>query len=195
MFTRKKLPCQTFTAVYLVDRTTSVLKNVSPTQRSTFLDRRTITMAYPNDLYNSDLIHAHLFEQVQFNAQKISIELDDQSLTYAEASYYVQQIALTLLRSLENASIQNDIIYQLMERSIEMPLGMFAIFSIGGVYFALDPNNPDARLSTLIRETASHTSSEVRTFSIQSRAITRTSSVAPELSRTNFTSQCRSMRA
>lgn len=118
-------------------------------------------MIYEHDLNISELLHVHLFEQMKVSPQKISIELEDQSLTYAEVSYSVQQIALTLLKSADYSPSQNKIVYQLVERSIEMPLGMFAIFTAGGIYMALHPQEPDVRLSSLIVDTISQDSAKV----------------------------------
>ncbi|UJR13007.1 hypothetical protein I4U23_000033 [Adineta vaga] len=111
-------------------------------------------MVYLDNLSNSDLLHSHFFKQTKINAQKISVELDDQSLTYAEMGYHVQKIALAILESRDDSSINNEIIYQLVERSIEVPLVMFAVFTIGGIYLALSPDDPDDRLSALIDGTA-----------------------------------------
>ncbi|CAF2092174.1 unnamed protein product [Rotaria magnacalcarata] len=114
-----------------------------------------------------DLLHVHLIEQVKVKAQKISIDLDDQSLSYAETYYYVQKIALALLKARNDLAIDNVIIYQLMERSIEIPLSMFAVFTIGGTYLALSPDDPDGRLSALIQETTLQTT----TKEVQSSAL------------------------
>jgi acyl-coenzyme A synthetase/AMP-(fatty) acid ligase len=71
-------------------------------------------------------------------AQKISIELDEQSLSYAETGYCVQCLALALLDT--DLIHRHDIIYQMVARSIELPLGMFAIFAVGRIYLGLNPD-------------------------------------------------------
>ena len=72
------------------------------------------------------------------HAQKIGIELDEQSLSYAEVGYCVQHLALALLNT--DLLHRHEIIYQMVTRSIEFPLGMFAIFAVGRTYVSLNPN-------------------------------------------------------
>ncbi|CAF1345920.1 unnamed protein product [Adineta steineri] len=70
-------------------------------------------------------IHHEFVYQVMKHPQKLAVELDEQSLTYAELLYYVQMI------------------------------GMMAIEMSGGVYSALSSRNPQHRVYALIQRTES----------------------------------------
>jgi non-ribosomal peptide synthetase component F len=67
---------------------------------------------------SSTCVHHELTYQVMKYSQKISVELDDQSLTYAELLYYSQILSLNLLNNYH--IISGDIIYQCVERSLSM---------------------------------------------------------------------------
>ena len=79
-------------------------------------------------------------------SQKIAIELDEQSLTYSEVYYFVQQLTAYL------DNCQNEIICQCVERSIEMVIGQLAIISSGAAYCPLSPNDSPERLASLITQ-------------------------------------------
>jgi hypothetical protein len=53
--------------------------------------------------------------------QKLSVELDEQSLTYSELLYYVQVLSLNLLN--KQRVIIGDIVCQCVERSLSMVRG------------------------------------------------------------------------
>jgi non-ribosomal peptide synthetase component F len=63
-------------------------------------------------------IHHEFVSQTMKHPQKLSVELDDQSLTYSELLYYVQMLALNLLN--EQRVVPGDIISQCVERSLLM---------------------------------------------------------------------------
>lgn len=63
-------------------------------------------------------IHHEIINQAMQHSQKISVELDDQLLTYSELLYYSQLLSLILLNE-ENVEV-GEIICQCVERSISM---------------------------------------------------------------------------
>ncbi|CAF4262243.1 unnamed protein product, partial [Adineta steineri] len=85
--------------------------------------------------------------------QKLAVELDEQSLTYAELLYYVQMLSLTLVN--EYHVVPGDVVCQCVERSLEMVIGMMGIEMAGGVYCPLSPRDPQDRLYALIQQTHS----------------------------------------
>ncbi|CAF1548872.1 unnamed protein product, partial [Adineta steineri] len=97
--------------------------------------------------------HHKLTDQVLKYSQKISVELDDQSLTYAELLYYTQILSFSLLNNYH--IIPGDIIYQCVERSLSMIIGIVAIEMVGGIYCPLSFGDPQHRLNTLIQQTKS----------------------------------------
>ncbi|CAF4024647.1 unnamed protein product, partial [Adineta steineri] len=93
-------------------------------------------------------------QQVENHPQKLAVLLDEQSLTYSELLYYVQQLALQIINNYDIKS--GDIICQLAERSLSMIVGSLSIEIIGGVYCPLSPENPEQRLRNLVEQTQAH---------------------------------------
>ena len=98
----------------------------------------------------TDCIHWSFIRQADKYPSKIGVTMEDQSLSYAEILYYSQQIALFVLK---NYRIEiGDIICQLVQRSIEMVLGIISIWMCGAIYTPFSPKEPSARLqSRLLR--------------------------------------------
>ena len=63
-------------------------------------------------------IHHDFASQAMYHPQKLAVELNDQSLTYTELLYYVQQLSLYLLNSLD--VVREEIVCQCVERSLSM---------------------------------------------------------------------------
>ncbi|CAF4206844.1 unnamed protein product, partial [Adineta steineri] len=98
-------------------------------------------------------IHHEFVYQVMKHPQKLAVELDEQSLTYAELLYYVQVLSLILLN--EYYVLPGDVICQCVERSLSMVIGIMAIEMVGGVYCPLSPRDPQRRLHALTQQTQS----------------------------------------
>ncbi|CAF4269972.1 unnamed protein product, partial [Adineta steineri] len=90
-------------------------------------------------------------QQAENHPQKLAVLLDEQSLTYNELLFYVQQLALQIINNYDIKS--GDIICQLSERSLSMIIGSLSIAIIGGVYCPLSPENPEQRLESLVERT------------------------------------------
>ncbi|UJR22122.1 hypothetical protein I4U23_025186, partial [Adineta vaga] len=125
-----------------------------------------ISVALPNErlliqsINNTQLSYSetpcisHAFvSQTMKHPQKLAVELDDQSLTYAELLHYVQILSLHLLNIYH--IVPGDIICQCVERSLAMVIGVMAIEMIGGVYCPLSPRDPEQRLHALVEQTHS----------------------------------------
>ncbi|UJR17611.1 hypothetical protein I4U23_004507 [Adineta vaga] len=106
------------------------------------------TYSYKNQ-FKSDYIHHLFLNQSQLYSQKLSIILDEQSLTYSELLYYVELVSHSLDIKAE------EIVCQCIDRSIEMIIGILSILMCGGIYCPLSPNDPPQRLLLLINETKS----------------------------------------
>ncbi|CAF1567784.1 unnamed protein product, partial [Adineta steineri] len=91
--------------------------------------------------------------QVMKHPQKLAVELDEQSLTYAELLHYVQVLSLYLIK--KYVVVPGEIICQCVERSLSMVIGIMAIEMSGGVYCPLSPRDPEHRLHALIQQTQS----------------------------------------
>lgn len=63
-------------------------------------------------------IHTEFVRQATIHQQKLAVELDEQSLTYAELLHYVQLLSLQLLSQYHVAA--GDVVCQCVERSLSM---------------------------------------------------------------------------
>lgn len=98
---------------------------------------------------SSTNLYDRFVEQVNRFPNKIAVILEDQSLTYGELYSLVNSIACRL-----SGIVQvGDVVCQCVERSIEMVIGMLAIFMCNTVYCPLSPYDPDRRRRALIDET------------------------------------------
>ncbi|CAF1146849.1 unnamed protein product [Adineta steineri] len=112
------------------------------------LNNTQVSFAYP-----VTCIHHEFVCQVMKHPQKLAVELDEQSLTYAELLYYVQVLSLTLPN--EYHVLPGEIICQCVERSLSMVIGIMSIEMAGGVYCPLSPRDPHHRLHALTQQTQS----------------------------------------
>ncbi|CAF1193693.1 unnamed protein product [Adineta steineri] len=98
-------------------------------------------------------IHHEFVCQVMKHPQKLAVELDEQSLTYAELLHYVQVLSLILLT--DYLITPGEVVCQCVERSLSMVIGIMGIAMVGGVYCPLSSRDPQHRLYTLIEQTRS----------------------------------------
>ncbi|CAF3897200.1 unnamed protein product [Rotaria sp. Silwood1] len=101
--------------------------------------------------YPIKCIHHEFIQRSEEYSQKVSIILDEQSLTYSELFYYVQLVSIHLIKNF-NVKLQ-EIICQCVERSLEMVIGILSILMTGGIYCPLNPQDPEMRLLTLLHDT------------------------------------------
>ena len=104
-----------------------------------------------SDFHRFSYLPEEFGRQASLHPQKISVVLDEQSLTYAEILANVCRL-MTYLGKRQHPC---DIICQCVERSIEMIIGQLAIVSLGGCYCPLSPNDSSTRLTALVRQTKS----------------------------------------
>ena len=101
----------------------------------------------------STQLHHEFFLHAEKTPQKVALFLDEQMLSFAEVVYYVQMVAVHLR---EIHRVQTDeVVYQMLQRSLELPIGYFAILAAGGLYCALDPADSSSRIDQLIEQTES----------------------------------------
>ncbi|CAF1345971.1 unnamed protein product [Adineta steineri] len=98
-------------------------------------------------------IHHEFVCQVMKHSQKLAVELDEQSLTYAELLHYVQVLSLHLIN--KYVIVPGEIICQCVERSLSMVIGIMAIEMSGGVYCPLSSRDPQYHVHALIQRTES----------------------------------------
>jgi non-ribosomal peptide synthetase component F len=77
---------------------------------------------------------------------QVAIELDEQIWTYGE-------LLTSVIRVVHRLDIEaGQIIYQYVDRSLEMVCGMLGIMCAGGVYCPLNPSDPPIRTRSLLDE-------------------------------------------
>ncbi|HEY3581865.1 MAG TPA: amino acid adenylation domain-containing protein [Pyrinomonadaceae bacterium] len=100
---------------------------------------------YPQDLYLHEMFEA----QVERTPKRIAAVHVDQELTYQELNARTNQLA----RYLQKLGVAPETrVGVLMERSLEMLIGMLAILKAGGAYVPLDPEYPQERLGFMLAD-------------------------------------------
>lgn len=106
-------------------------------------------------------------EQVNKTPNNIAITCNDQNLTYAELNMRANQLARYLVSS--NVKF-GDVIGIMVNRSLEMVIGLLGILKSGAAYLPIDPDYPSERISYMLEN--SHTKKVLVNFN--------TSSILPE---------------
>ncbi|CAF4019630.1 unnamed protein product [Adineta steineri] len=90
-----------------------------------------------------------LFRTVQLHPQKVAVVLDDQIWTYSEL---IEQIKRTTYYLHRSNYVRGQIVYQFVERSLEMVSGLFGIMCASGVYCPLNPTDPYERITSILEQ-------------------------------------------
>ncbi len=94
--------------------------------------------------YDQDkTIHKLFEEEVEKSKNKIAAVYQNQCITYGELNRKANQLARKLR---EYGVKQNDIVGLMVERSIDMLVGIMGILKAGGCYLPIDPFYPKARI-------------------------------------------------
>jgi len=98
--------------------------------------------------YPKDKTFQELFEeQAQKTPDNVAVIYEDGSLTYKELNRRSNKLAETLRRS----GVQtNEIVGIMIERSLEMVVGIMGIIKSGGAYAAIDPDYPRDRIEYML---------------------------------------------
>lgn len=99
---------------------------------------------YPKD----KCIHQLFEEQVRKTPDETAVIFKDQTLTYSGLNKKANQLA-RLLRS--RGVKPNSIVGIMVERSLEMPIGLFGILKAGGAYMPIDPEYPGDRVQYMLK--------------------------------------------
>ena len=84
------------------------------------------------------------------SADRVAVVWPDGQATYAELDARSDAVAAALL----NAGVEPGAVVGLLaERNVDALAGLFGVFKAGAAYLPLDPDQPDARLRTLVAET------------------------------------------
>ena len=94
-------------------------------------------------------IHELFEEQAERNANKIALAFCNQSLTYKQ----LNEKSNALARVLRNKGIKhNSVVGIMVDRSIEMFIGILGILKAGGAYLPIDPTYPVERVKYILED-------------------------------------------
>ncbi len=94
-------------------------------------------------------VHELFEDQARRRPNNIAVEFEDARLTYKELNDRANQVANYLRGLGVTAEVRVGI---LMERSLEMIVGLWGVLKAGGAYVPLDPTAPEARLSFMLED-------------------------------------------
>ncbi len=100
--------------------------------------------------YEKDKTVVHLFEeQVQIRANNIAVGFGNERLSYVELNAKANQLA----RVLRKKGVSRDnVVALIVDRSIEMMVGIMGIIKAGGAYLPIDPEYPEKRVQYLLED-------------------------------------------
>ncbi|WP_336604367.1 amino acid adenylation domain-containing protein, partial [Paenibacillus sp. MMS18-CY102] len=124
----------------------SAIEMITPDEKTQILEvfNDTVT-GYPRD----KTIHQLFEEQAERTPESIAIVFEDKLLTYRELNERANRFA----RRLRAEGVQPDQpIGILVERSLEMMVGILGILKAGGAYVPIDPDYPDERMRYMLED-------------------------------------------
>lgn len=88
-------------------------------------------------------------EQVRKTPDQIALICEDREITYTELNARANRLAIKL----RNQGVKPDAIVGLMvERSLEMVVGLLGILKAGGAYLPIDPSHPEERIQFVLED-------------------------------------------
>jgi len=106
-----------------------------------------------NDTYaeypRGKTIHELFEDQVEKKPDNIAVVYEDKQLTYRELNEKANQLA-RILR--ENGIVPDSIVGIMVERSLEMIVGIMGILKAGGAYLPIDPEYPTERIRYMLED-------------------------------------------
>ncbi|WDZ63753.1 non-ribosomal peptide synthase/polyketide synthase [Paenibacillus polymyxa] len=95
--------------------------------------------------------HTFVEEQAQLVPDHVAVVYEDQQLTYRKLNERANQLA----RRLRNEGIgRESIVGILSERSVDMLVGVFAVWKAGGAYVPLDADYPSERIRFMLEDSS-----------------------------------------
>ncbi len=101
-------------------------------------------------VYSKDKTFHQLFEeQVEKTPDDVAVVFKEQRLTYRELNQKANQLARVLR---EKGVTANQIVGIMVERSLEMIIGVLGIIKAGGAYLPIDPDYPEDRILYMLED-------------------------------------------
>jgi len=126
-----------------LDIRVSEIDIVSPEERQELMDFNKTEAVYPHD----KTIHRLFEEQVEKTPEHLAVVFEGERLTYRQLNEKANQLA-HLLR--EKGVTAGTIVGIMMERSLDMIIGMVGILKAGGAYLPIDPSMPKNRVISML---------------------------------------------
>ncbi len=102
---------------------------------------------YSKEKTNQQLVE----EQVMLNPSHVAAVFKEQTLTYQELNERANQLA----RKLRSKGVGPDqIVVIMVERSLEMVIGVLAVLKAGGAYLPIDPDYPEERIQFILTDSS-----------------------------------------
>jgi amino acid adenylation domain-containing protein len=115
-------------------------------------ERSQLVLSFNNtnaDYPTGKTLHQLFEERVELTPGAIAVEFEDEQLTYAELNTRANQLAHYLRR----LGVGPDVLVGvLMERSLEMAVGLLGILKANGAYVPIDPEYPTERIRFMIND-------------------------------------------
>jgi len=99
--------------------------------------------------YRSIAIHEWVSQQATGTPDRVAVQWDSETLTYAALVRRANKLARYLMQSNLH---QEEVIGVCLQRSPEMVVALLAILKAGGAYLPLDPDNPVERLHFMLED-------------------------------------------
>ncbi|MGF9966589.1 amino acid adenylation domain-containing protein [Bacillus rhizoplanae] len=93
-------------------------------------------------------IHELFEHQVERTPNNVAIRFNDKTLTYQELNKKANALASTLRRK---GIVPDSLVAILLDRSVEMIVGILAILKAGGAYLPIDPEHPRERIEYILQ--------------------------------------------
>ncbi|WP_336821982.1 AMP-binding protein, partial [Staphylococcus capitis] len=87
--------------------------------------------------------------QVKATPNNIAVIYEDEKLTYRELNERANQLG----RVLRSKGVKpNDLVGLMLDRRLEMIIGIYGILKAGGAYVPIDPNYPEDRINYILQD-------------------------------------------
>ncbi len=136
--------------IHNVDITISEIEILTKAEREKILNEFNDTkVKYPK----IETIHQVFEKYVEKVPNKIAVECEEEKLTYKELNRKSNQLA----RKLRQEGVTSEkIVGILVDRSLEMIIGIIAILKAGGTYLPIDPEYPSNRIDFMLEDSEAH---------------------------------------
>lgn len=149
---------------FIVDNPLALVKDIDIISE----DERIKLLNIFNDTYleypQNKLIHELFEEQVEKTPENIAVVYNNEVLTYNELNSKANRLARTLRKEGVKA---NSIVGIMVDRSVEMIIGIIAILKAGGAYIPIDPNYPKDRINYMLLDSKASILITQKNFAIE----------------------------